>query len=56
MGLNSSSNADFTGFIEDFNRSGNEFFEIKKNKAMSQKIFWKLPCSKSHLINNHLIK
>jgi len=50
MGLNSSSNADFTGFIEDFNRSGNEFFEIKKNKAMSQKIFWKLPCSKSHFI------
>ena len=50
MGNNSSSKSDFTNFFQDFNSPKNKYFEFRKNADFSDKINWKLPCSKSHFI------
>ena len=50
MGNNPSSKSNFTNFFQDFNGPRNKYFEFRKNLDFSDKINWKLPCSKSHFI------
>ena len=50
MGNNPSSKSNFTNFFQDFNSSRNKYFEFRKIVDFSDKINWKLPCSKSHFI------
>lgn len=50
MANNSNSNSNFTNFFQDFNSPVNKYFKFGKNVEFSDKIYWKLPCSKSHFI------
>ena len=50
MANNSSSKSNFANFFQDFNSPVNKYFEFGKNVEFSDKINWKLPCSKSHFI------